>query len=123
MSTEKPPIGPFENGAGDRDHKGQFVKGWRGGPGSPKAKYARKLRARLNEALHEMCTPDRLKTVVDAMLKEAEAGNVAAAKFIFERLDGTPVQKDFLSDIDEIRGTLEQMRRTGNINFSGGRNG
>jgi hypothetical protein len=41
------PIEPFENGDADRDTRGRFRPGWKGGPGSPVARQARQIRERL----------------------------------------------------------------------------
>lgn len=68
----------------ERSSKGQFLKGNRGGPGNPHAASTAKLRA----ALHKTVTALRLKKIVESLLKEAENGNVSAAKIVLDRVLG-----------------------------------
>ena len=100
------PISNGENGDDDRDAKGRFKPGWKGGPGSPTARYSRQLRERLNEALFKVCSPDRLVSAIDAVLKLAEAGDVAALRLLVERIAGPPVAADLIERLEALEGTL-----------------
>ena len=103
---------PISNGDEGRDEQGRFVKGWKGGPGSPHARYARQLRERLNEALFKVCSPDRLVAVVDAILKAAEAGDVQAARLILERIAGPPISADLMERLEALETVAkERMER------------
>jgi hypothetical protein len=84
-------IVPYSNGdngeSADRNALGRFKPGWRGGPGSPQARHARELRERLDDALQDVCTPQRLRKAVDACLKLAEGGDIQALTLLANRLD------------------------------------
>jgi hypothetical protein len=95
---------PNSNGDPERDTRGRFLPGNGGGPGSPLARHARELRERLNEALFKTCSPDRLLAAVDAVLKLAEAGDVAALKLLCERISGPPIPA-------ELHDRLEALER------------
>jgi hypothetical protein len=103
------PKTPFENGDPDRDQRGRFRVGWRGGPGSPGAKHAVELRRRLDEALHVVCSQDRLVTTVDSILRLAEAGDVQAAKLVFERIAGPPVSREIAERLDALEARLLEV--------------
>jgi hypothetical protein len=90
---------PFSNG---RNDDGTFAKGNRGGPGNPRARYARQLRERLDDCLFKAVSPDRLLAAIDAVLKLAEAGDVAALKLLMERIAGPPVASDVLQRIEDL---------------------
>ena len=97
---------PTANGANGRGSDGRFLPGNPGGPGNPGAKHARQLRERLSEALHKVCSPDRLVAVVDAVLKLAEAGDVQAAKLVFERIAGPPASTEILERLEALETSL-----------------
>ena len=65
-----------------RNGRGQFAKGWCGGSGRPKAldeeRYAR--------AFLRALPPARLERIIRMLAERAEAGNVAAAKVLLERV-------------------------------------
>jgi len=105
MSDE--PITKGSNGDGDRDERGRFRPGWKGGPGSPVARHARELCERLDQALFKACSPDRLLAAVDATLKLAEAGDVQALKLLMERIAGPPVARELLARLEALEKTME----------------
>ena len=104
------PKEPFENGDPDRDQRGRFRPGWRGGPGNPGAKHAVELRRRLDEALHIVCSQDRLVTTVDAILRLGEAGDVAAAKLLFERIAGPPISREITERLELLEARLLEVQ-------------
>ena len=108
--NENEPFRPSENGSGDgdRDERGRFKPGWKGGPGAPSAKYARQLSATLSEVLFTVASRDRLVSVIDAMLKRAEAGDVAAARLIVERLGGPCIDATIGERIAQLEHLAEQ---------------
>ena len=106
MSNPTDPIDPSANGDG-RDTKGRFKPGNRGGPGSPLARHSRQLRERLNDALFKVCSPDRLATAIDAVLKLAEAGDVAALRLLLERIAGPPVASDLIERLESLEDACE----------------
>ena len=77
-----------ENGDPYRDDRGRFVVGHPGGPGRPKAIDFRKV---VEDAAREegVDLHERVWAVAQTMFEAAEGGDVAAAKFIVERLCGT----------------------------------
>ncbi len=77
---------------------GRFVKGWRGGKGNPLAGKVAKLRAAMINAVSE----EDLREVIVAMLAEAKAGDVSAARELLDRLLGKPVEMDLLERLEEL---------------------
>jgi len=75
------------------------------------AKYARQLRERLNEALFKVCSADRLLAAVDAILKSAEAGDVAAFKVLVERISGPPINSDIAERIEALEAVAGEKSR------------
>jgi hypothetical protein len=106
--SDETPIAPFENGDSDRGSDGRFKPGWKGGPGNPRSQHARQLRVRLEEALHKSCSPDRLLAAVDAVLKLAEAGDVAAFKLLCERIAGPPISAEISERLEALETAIEQ---------------
>jgi hypothetical protein len=102
------PLSNGSNGKGDRNAKGQYLPGWKGGPGSPVAKHARQLRERLNDALFKVCSPDRLTAAIDACLKLAEAGDVAALRLLLERIAGPPVATDVIERLEQLEANFSE---------------
>lgn len=101
QNSSDPPSSNGSNGD-DRDALGRFKPGWRGGPGSPVAAKARLIRERLDDALFKTCSPDRLLSAVDAILKLAEAGDVAACKLLFDRIAGPPQDRSLIERIEAL---------------------
>src|SRR3954451_23843505 len=97
METNGPPSTPASNGRGPA---GRFGAGNRFGRGNP---HARKV-ARLRSALLRSVSPADVGEVAAALLAQAKAGDVAAARELLQRLLGPPVELDLL----ERLATLEQ---------------
>jgi len=89
------------NGSSGRDAGGRFRKGNPGGPGNPMARRVGKLRS----ALVRSVSPNEVKEIITGLVKAATAGDVSAAKLLFDRLLGPPVQADY----EERLGTLERL--------------
>lgn len=79
-------IAPFSKGhqMADRDEQGRFLPGWKGGPGRPPK----------GEALTDILrTKVDKEAIADKLLEIAmEKGDLAALKYIYDRLDGRPVE-------------------------------
>ena len=69
-----------------RDQRGRFAAGNRGGPGNPFARQTAALRV----ALINAATPERITNIANAILEKAEKGNVSAAKLVFAYTVGKP---------------------------------
>jgi len=69
----------------DRDEKGRFAPGWSGGPGRPKKGES------FTDALREIVDKKELAVRLRAMA--LEDNNFVALKYIYDRLDGAPMQK------------------------------
>ena len=106
MSNEPPSSNGSIGADGDRDERGRFRPGWRGGPGSPVARQARQIRERLNDALFKVCSPDRLIAAIDACLKLAEAGDVSALKLLMERISGPPIAVDVMERLEALEARI-----------------
>lgn len=71
---------------GQRDHRGRWLPGNRGGPGSAKARLLHKH----HEALATAITPEELVSVMRCLLVAAQRGSVPAAQVLLERVAGKP---------------------------------
>lgn len=78
---------PSPNGANGRDGRGRFAPGNPGGPGNP---FARSVAA-LRSALLGHVDDEVVSRLVKALVEQAEAGNVAAAKLLLEYTLGKPL--------------------------------
>ena len=81
-----PPPNAKHGRAGSRDAGGRFAKGNPGGPGNP---YARRV-ARLRSLMLEAVSDDDLKAIVAALVQQAKAGDLAAAREVLNRCTGKP---------------------------------
>ncbi|QNN24084.1 hypothetical protein HED60_18015 [Planctomycetales bacterium ZRK34] len=80
---------PIVNGSnGGRDASGRFTRGNPGGPGNPYIRQVAALRAAVLEAVDA----ESLAAIVHALVEKAKAGDVVAAREIFDRCLGKPKQ-------------------------------
>lgn len=86
MSDEQIPS--TNGGAAARTEKGRFRPGWRGGPGNPHIAKVAAYRAAIWNAVSE----DDVADIARRLVILGKAGDVAAAKVIFERCAGKPVE-------------------------------
>ena len=78
---------PSPNGRnGPRDAKGRFGVGNPGGPGNPYAKQVGRIRSLILETV----TEEDLRAIVAGLVDRAKAGDMAAARELFNRLVGRP---------------------------------
>lgn len=87
----------------ERDAQGRFAEGNPGGPGNPHAKRVGELRVALLEAV----TPADMQAVVKALVEAAKGGDVAAARVLFERVLGKPVEADLIERLEVLEQQLE----------------
>jgi hypothetical protein len=73
-----------------RDAKGRFAKCWRGGPGGAANPFARRV-AELRRVLVEAVGDRGMTRLVEALLKQAEAGDLAAAQLLLDYTVGKPI--------------------------------
>jgi hypothetical protein len=83
-----PPLTEEPDGQ-DRDEKGRFRKGWRGGPGGAKQAYVR-ARATIYEALREEFSVDDVRALLRALYNQAMDGNSRSATLLLAYLCGKP---------------------------------
>lgn len=92
---------------GERDENGRFVAGaYKGGPGNPHAAKVGQYR----KAIWEAVSTDDVKDVIRAMVDEAKAGDVAAAKVVLERVAGQP-PKDAEDTADDVLNLAQFLRQ------------
>src|ERR1044072_4028692 len=72
----------------ERDRKGRFQKGNRGGPGNPFARQTAKLR----QAMLDAVSDDDIKDVVNALKEQARRGDVAAIRLLLSYSIGKPTE-------------------------------
>lgn len=70
----------------ERDARGRFVKGWKGGPGNP---YPKKVHA-LRNAIYQHLEVGDVAGIMRAMVKAAQEGDVAAAKLVLNYILAQP---------------------------------
>lgn len=104
MSDETP-----QNESKDRDGKGRFAKGCKGGPGNPHAQHVARLRAELFRAVK----PADLRQVVEALLRQAKTGDVQSIKELLQRLLGPPVEFDLLERLEALEAKIAQVQGNG----------
>ena len=86
-ATPTPTMNPA-NAASERDDKGRFGKGNRGGPGNPFARQTAKLR----QAMLNSVTEDDIAQVMHSLKQQAIDGDRAAAKLLLSYTVGKPTQ-------------------------------
>ena len=93
--------------AGDgRRTNGRFTAGNSFGQGNPHARQAEKLRS----ALFAAVTEEDLRDVVAALIKEAKAGNVQAAREVLDRTLGKPEAYDVAERLEALETLLEALK-------------
>jgi len=93
---------PSSNGAnGLREGNGRFATGNPGGPGNP---FARRVAA-LRSAMLTAVTENDVQEIVAALVQQAKAGDVVAAREILNRLIGKPSDT-----VDPDRVELDEMQ-------------
>jgi hypothetical protein len=85
---KKEQAAPSPNGDNGRDSRGRFTIGNLGGPGNP---FARRT-AQLRKVLVETARDEDIKDVAAALLFQAKAGDVAAAKVWLSYVVGKPAE-------------------------------
>jgi hypothetical protein len=94
----------------DRPAKGRFALGNKGGPGNP---FARQV-AEIRKLLLNTVPGERLAKILLAMVERAEAGDVAAAKLVFQYTVGKPAEA---VEPDRVEIEEHQLRRESTIPF------
>jgi hypothetical protein len=97
---------PSTTGSNGRGSGGRFVAGNRCARGNPHARRVALLRATLLKAV----TPEDLRRVVAALLKQAKDGDVAATKELLQRLLGPPVELDLIERLDALEAKLSNVQ-------------
>ena len=85
-----------------RDARGRFAKGNSGGPGNPLGGQV----ARLRSAMLTAVSVEDMQAIVRQLVELAKGGNVQAAKEVFDRCLGRPVEADLLERIGELEDAL-----------------
>ena len=91
---------------GGRSKNGRFGKGNAGGPGNP---FAAKV-AKLRSALLDSVTQTDFKAIVKGLVTRAKNGDVVAAKVLFERTLGKPIEPDLIERIERLETLTEDKR-------------
>jgi hypothetical protein len=98
---------PSNSASDGRDPAGRFAPGNKSGLGRPLASRAAKLRAKLFDAVSD----DDLVAIAQALVREAKAGDVTAAREVLDRLLGKPVELDLIERLDALEQSLQEARR------------
>lgn len=104
------PLAPV--GDGGRGAGGRFVAGNRAAVGNPHARAVGQLRVALLAAV----TPEDIRLIVAAMVVKAKGGDIAAAREVFDRTLGRPVETDLIERLEvaeaAINARTAKMGRT-----------
>lgn len=80
---------PQQPGAtAERDTRGRFARGNKGGPGNP---WARKIAA-LRQAMLNIVKPEDLQAIIARLVLEAQQGDLAAARLVLHYTVGKPAE-------------------------------
>jgi len=106
MPKKRSDANPSTNGANgdDRDERGRFVVGNSGGPGNPLGARISKLRTALVEAVSE----DDMRAIVGALVAKAKKGDTIAARVLFDRVLGKPLESDILARVEALEEASEK---------------
>ena len=97
MEPAELPIVPIP-ASSDRDQRGRFRRGWKGGKGgNPAAARMRTLQATLLAAVSD----DDVRAIALGLVRAAQCGDVAAAKLVIDRTLGKPAL-DVEADLDAM---------------------
>ena len=91
-------MAPSPNGDSGRDESGRFTTGNPGGQGNPHAVQVGRLRSALLGAV----TPEDMRAVALALVEKAKDGDIAAARVLFDRILGKPVEADLIARLEAI---------------------
>ncbi len=114
-SADAPSPDTFPNHKGDRDHRGRFAPGNKGGPGNP---FARRTAA-LRQAMLDAVTPEDVQAIVRQMVQKARAGDVAAARLVLAYAVGKPDRAVDPDAVDVHEFQLWQQSAVANQDLSG----
>ena len=81
-----------------RDEHGRFLPGTQPGPGNPYAKRVGQLRSALLNAVSE----NDMREIIEALVAKAKEGDIAAARTLFDRVLGKPVEGDLIERIEAL---------------------
>ncbi len=90
-----------------RQPGGRFAPGNKFSKGNPYTQQVARLRAALMEAV----TPEKLTAIVQALIREAEGGNIPAIREVLDRTLGKPIEADLIDRIEELETLLMETRR------------
>lgn len=100
---------PIANGSnGERDPRGRFAKGNRGGTGNPYAKQVAELRKSMMKAV----TKRDMQQIVEKLIAKAKAGDLRAVDLLLNRIFGAPVAADVMAQIEELETEITELIRS-----------
>ena len=96
---------PSANGPnGGRDANGRFAPGNKGGPGNPEAARV----ARIRSALLRAANLKDVRAIIKSLIEQAKGGDVAAAKLLFDRILGRPIELDILERLEALERNMNR---------------
>jgi len=98
---------PSPSGDNGRAGNGRFAAGNRLAKGNPFAKRVAELRA----ALFDAVTPDDIRAVVQMLVSNAKAGDVASIKELLQRLLGPSQPDDLLERLESLESHIDTLIR------------
>ena len=97
---------PSTTASNGRGERGRFGPGNKYAKGNPHARRVARLRAELLRTV----TPADMREVATALLNQAKAGDVAAAKELLQRLLGPPVALDLMERLEALERHLAEVQ-------------
>jgi hypothetical protein len=85
-----------------RDEHGHFIAGNHAAKGNP---FARRVAA-LRSALLDAVKPEDVRAICAKLIEQARAGDIAAARTVFDRTLGRPLEADIFARIEALEDQL-----------------
>jgi hypothetical protein len=98
-------VEPSPTESNGRDQAGKFTAGNKLAKGNPFARRVQKIRA----ALFKAVKPADVRQAVEALMKDAKAGDRMALAEILDRTIGRSIPADVQQQIDELREQIEAI--------------
>ena len=95
----------------ERDTRGRFTSGNKGGPGNPYAARVGRWRAIMTEAV----TDDDMRAVVAALVTATKRGESWAVKEVFDRTVGKPVEADLVVRLEMLERAVQADHEPGHV--------
>lgn len=98
-------VEPSLNGSNGRDNRGRFKPGNKLGRGNPHGRKVNELRTAILDAV----SGEDLREIVEALIEKAKSGDVTAAREVFDRTVGRPLESDVQEKLAELEAIITEV--------------